>query len=131
VRRRRRRVKTKASDFNGLAFSKGILHRAACEEELTEAEKARRRQVRRWVIAREKGECRCCRELFGRMTAIQSMHEVRPRSIGGEISLENSIGVCGSGTTGCHGELQANRIRCEKLTPAGAEGPLRFFKEAA
>jgi hypothetical protein len=90
-------------------------------------------RVRRQVIARERGECRCCREFYRRLRAIQSMHEIVPRSIvdpaTGQLgirSLENSIGVCGSGTTGCHGALQRRAITCEKLTPAGAEGPLRF-----
>lgn len=43
------------------------------------------------------------------------MHEDRPKSLFGNrneaISLENSLAVCGSGTTGCHGHLQAKRIK--------------------
>ncbi len=33
-----------------------------------------------------------------------------PRSLGGKVSRKNSIALCGSGTTGCHGLIQAHRI---------------------
>jgi hypothetical protein len=122
-KKRRRRG---ASSFDGFTFSKGIAKREAEEDAISAEETARRRRVRDDIVAREKGECRCCREFFKRLRPIESMHEIEPRSIGGAVSTENSIGVCGSGTTGCHGALQANRIRCEKLTPAGANGKLRF-----
>lgn len=62
--------------------------------------------VRLAVFERERNMCRCC----GHRKA-DSMHEIRPRSLGGKVSLENSIAVCGSGTTGCHGHLQGHRIR--------------------
>jgi hypothetical protein len=54
--------------------------------------------------------CACC---LGR--GAQSMHEDKPRStFGGNVfkavTVENSIPVCGSGTTGCHGFLQKKQI---------------------
>ena len=61
--------------------------------------------VRAFVFGRERGICRCCRR-----RPADSMHELRPRSLGGLISHKNSVAVCGSGTTGCHGMLQARRI---------------------
>ena len=62
--------------------------------------------IRLAVFERDRNLCRCC----GHRKA-ESMHEIRPRSLGGKVSLENSIGSCGSGTTGCHGLMQAHRIR--------------------
>jgi hypothetical protein len=38
------------------------------------------------------------------------MHEVKPRSLGGTISIDNSIACCGSGTTGCHGFAQRHEF---------------------
>lgn len=54
--------------------------------------------------------CACCR--FRRA---QTMHEIKPESVGGVASAENSIPVCGTGTTGCHGYLQQNAIRVEQI----------------
>jgi hypothetical protein len=41
------------------------------------------------------------------------MHEVKPRSLGGKISLENSIAVCGELGTGheCHGLAQRREMK--------------------
>lgn len=127
-RPRRRRV---GSNFEGLAIPKGATARRKAEAEAEAIEAARVRAVRDQVFDRERGECRCCREFYGRRRAAGSMHEIRPRSIGGEVSLENSIAVCGSGTSGCHGELQSYRIKVEKLTDAGAQGALRFYRDGS
>ena len=61
--------------------------------------------VRVYVFGRERDLCRCCRK-----RPADSMHELRFRSLGGKVSRANSIAVCGSGTTGCHGHLQGLRI---------------------
>lgn len=53
--------------------------------------------------------CRCCLQ-----RAAESVHEIKPKGMGGNphaVSLENSVHVCGSGTTGCHGHLQAHCIK--------------------
>jgi hypothetical protein len=63
------------------------------------------RDVRTYVFARERGICRCC----GRMAA-ESLHELTFRSLGGIVSKENSIAVCGDGTRGCHAKLQRHEI---------------------
>jgi hypothetical protein len=53
--------------------------------------------------------CACC---LGRRA--ESMHEIRSAGAVGSrvkaVSLDNSIPVCGSGTTKCHGYLQHHRI---------------------
>lgn len=77
--------------------------------------------VRMFVFARERNICRCCRA-----RPADSMHEMRPRSLGGKVSRQNSIAVCGSGTTGCHGLLQAHRIDIRTDIANGAMGPLSF-----
>jgi hypothetical protein len=64
--------------------------------------------VRAYVFAREQLVCRCCG-----IRAAESMHEIRPRSLGGKVSRENSIAVCGSGTTMCHGYLQSHEVSVE------------------
>ena len=62
-------------------------------------------EIRRQVFERERGMCRCCG-----VRPAESMHEIRPRSLGGKVSLENSIAVCGDGVRGCHGRLQRHEI---------------------
>lgn len=74
--------------------------------------RAKRRQatyvdeVRVYVFGRERNICRCCR-----FREAHSMHEIRFRSLGGKISKSNSIAVCGTGTTLCHGLLQQGQIQ--------------------
>ena len=69
------------------------------------ARKAAVAVVRPQIFEESGGYCICCGLRFA-----QSMHEVKPKSKGGWVSVENSIPVCGSGTTGCHGMLQRNEI---------------------
>ena len=61
--------------------------------------------VRPAIFDKAHNVCVCCRR-----RPAQSMHEVKPKSLGGQVSMDNSIPVCGSGTTGCHGYLQQNKI---------------------
>lgn len=82
------------------------------------------RTIRAQVFDRDNGRCRCC--LRRRAT---SLHELRPRSLGGHRSTENSVALCGSGTTGCHGLLQRHEI--EPVGPSfdgrvDANGPIWF-----
>lgn len=56
------------------------------------------------------------------------MHELVFRSLGGKVSRTNSVAVCGSGTTGCHGHLQGHRIAFVDWG-MGAEGPLTFHPQ--
>lgn len=54
--------------------------------------------------------CVCCRR-----RRAESMHEMKPESTGGIASELNSVPVCGSGTTGCHGHLQRHNIYGERI----------------
>lgn len=77
-------------------------------------------EMRLYVFARERNLCRCCR-----LRPAESMHEIRPRSLGGKVSKTNSIALCGSGTTGCHGFCQTHQIAVFCLS-VGAEGDVLF-----
>lgn len=89
------------------------------------AERIRIAAVRLAVFDREGGRCRCCVT-----RAAESLHELKPRSLGGDVSTANSIALCGSGTTGCHGYLTRHEIAVSDLleleSPISALRPLRF-----
>lgn len=84
------------------------------------------RGIHDYVFGREKDICRICRS-----RTAESMHELRFRSLGGKRSKRNSVAVCGSGTTGCHGFAQRNEItyRFEDVE-LGAEGTVIFTPES-
>ncbi len=77
--------------------------------------------VRAYIIGRERNVCRCCRVRVG-----QSMHELRPRSLGGKVSRKNSVWVCGDGVQGCHGLIQRHEIVAD-YREDGAEGVIYFL----
>jgi hypothetical protein len=77
-------------------------------------------EVRMYVFARERGLCRICR-----CRRSESMHELRFRSLGVKIHIRNSVCVCGSGTTGCHGLAQTLQVKYI-MGPEGAEGTITF-----
>lgn len=56
--------------------------------------------VRERVFERDKNRCRVCQK------PAEEMHEIRFRSLGGLVSLSNSIAVCRS----CHRDLQQIRL---------------------
>lgn len=74
--------------------------------------------IKRAVQERDHHTCRVC----GKPS--QSVHEIHSRGAGGDVSLENSVAVCGSGTTGCHGKLQRYEIT---VIGRNANGKLRFL----
>lgn len=79
---------------------------------------AQTKAIRLAVFDREQAICRCCR-----IRVADSMHEIVPRSLGGKVSTQNSVALCGSGTTGCHGLCQSYRVL---IHGRDANGPLRF-----
>jgi hypothetical protein len=107
-------------DWGALAISKGEPRKR------TKARRERQQRkitkdVRAYVFVRENYTCRCCH-----LRPAESMHEIKPRSLRGDISKKNSIAVCGSGTTGCHGFLQSHRVLAF-MSSTGAEGTIRFY----
>lgn len=77
--------------------------------------------IRKYVFARERNICRCCR-----CRPAESRHELQFRSLGGKVSRTNCVAVCGSGTTGCHGFLQRLRIAWGAASIRRAEDTLYF-----
>lgn len=81
---------------------------------------ARRRATRQeWasIIAAKRGPCRICGRTWVRM----NYHHLIPRSLGGHDTEPNIVPLCGSGTEGCHGSVEARapialRILASKLT---------------
>lgn len=80
--------------------------------------------VRVYVFGRERNVCRCCRK-----RRAESMHELKFRSQGGNVSKKNSVAVCGDGVRGCHGLLQRHEIDYF-AGPAGAEAVLTFWPKS-
>jgi len=83
------------------------------------------KKVREKVIYRDRESCRRC----GRWADGGSIHHRRPRGMGGTsdpvVNLPaNLVLLCGSGTTGCHGWVEANRVQAREdgwLVPMGVD----------
>lgn len=87
----------------------------------------REAEVRVYVFARERDICRCCRK-----RRADSRHELRFRSLGGKVTRQNCVAVCGDGVNGCHGFLQRNAITFAFVDDAlGAEHTLIFQPRTA
>lgn len=73
----------------------------------------------------------CC-ERCGRYAEGGSIHHRRPRKMGGSRnpvtnSAVNGVLLCGSGTTGCHGDVESNRLQAIEdgwIVPAHADPTL-------
>ena len=66
------------------------------------------------VLRRAGGYCERCGQSVANTPA--SVHHRRPRGMGGAKTPDihtaaNQVLLCGSGTTGCHGEIESNRER--------------------
>lgn len=57
---------------------------------------------RRIRLAHKGSGCRVCREPW------DSLHHLYPRGQGGDDCYENMVPLCGSGTSGCHGLVEAH-----------------------
>lgn len=73
------------------------------EPRVKRAKNAGEGRTRQLVAARSGGWCEAC----GIMRAA-SVHHRRKRSQGGPWSPSNCVHVCGDGTRGCHGWVEAN-----------------------
>lgn len=76
-----------------------------------------RRVTKAAVFARDKGKCRVCGDVA------HEMHELRFRSLGGKVSLENSVAVCNFRGRNCHRLLQT---LCIDVEGTDANGRLIF-----
>ena len=56
--------------------------------------------------------CVVCGEPVG------SAHHILPRSRSGDDCAENLVGLCGSGTTGCHGKVEAGDRETRRVLAA-------------
>lgn len=77
------------------------------ERQLSRGERRYTRKVaspKRWqqIIDAKRGPCKVCGATSG-----VSYHHLIPRSQGGSDSESNVVPLCGSGTTGCHGRIEA------------------------
>lgn len=72
------------------------------------------RRTRQLVLERDLHQCVRCGKYLGPLDDY-SIHHRRPRGMGGSRDPEtdqpaNLLTLCGSGTTGCHGAVEAHRI---------------------
>jgi 5-methylcytosine-specific restriction endonuclease McrA len=95
-----------------------IVTRKQAKGKQERAESKQVKAIRAAVFERDRYLCRCC----GHRPA-ESMHEIRPRSLGGKVSMTNSIALCGDGTRGCHGYITRHEVR---VMGKDAERPLSF-----
>lgn len=78
-----------------------------------------------WEILRRAkgGPCRLCNTGFG-----VSLHHLVPRSLGGDDLPWNLVSLCGSGTTGCHGLVEArDPVTLAKLRAALEEPEIAYI----
>ncbi len=66
--------------------------------------------TRALVAARALGGCERCGRSVTSLWDGWSIHHRLPRGRGGQNSPENLIFLCGSGTTGCHGLIESERL---------------------
>jgi len=66
--------------------------------------------------------CRTC------WAPAESLHHLLPRSLGGDDVADNLVGLCGSGTTGCHGKVEArNPFYLAKLAEYLSDGEYSYL----
>jgi 5-methylcytosine-specific restriction endonuclease McrA len=57
------------------------------------------------IRAKKASSCRLCGT-----TENVNAHHLIPRSLGGVWTESNIVGLCGSGTTGCHGDIEHHHL---------------------
>lgn len=65
--------------------------------------------------------CRICGEPF------QSLHHIFPRGKGGDDVIVNLAPLCGSGTTGCHGRIEARDAKAREALRANLTEANRWY----
>lgn len=117
---RRRRKPRRRIDYSLLPLGKGPTRTQVKARKRT-ARRALVADIRAYVFGRERSLCRACR-----LRRADSMHELKPRSLGGTVSKRNSVALCGDGVAGCHGLITRHELQSE-AGPLGAEGTLTFI----
>jgi hypothetical protein len=109
-------------DYSGFAFPKSGTPRVLEKRESVKAKEKAERAIKAQVRKRDP-HCRVC--LYRPSSEV---HELVPRSVGGEVSLFNSVGVCAGRNSGlCHQLLQQHAISYAFLQPGrGADGKMTF-----
>lgn len=80
---------------------------------------------RDWEVLRSEklGPCRCCGNTYG-----VSLHHLVPRSQGGDDLPWNLVPLCGSGTSGHHGKVEArDKISRHELRKSLTDGELGYI----
>jgi 5-methylcytosine-specific restriction endonuclease McrA len=94
-------------DFKAAPSAGGVGRKKPQANKRTDASPARKAEIH----AKKCRECRLCGTTF-----CVNAHHLIPRSLGGIWTESNIVGLCGSGTTGCHGLVEArNRTACHVL----------------
>lgn len=70
-----------------------------------------RADLKDWETMREMlaQPCQVCGDCFRTAWVAKSLHHIVPRSQGGDDVPENLAVLCGHGTVGCHGDVEARR----------------------
>jgi 5-methylcytosine-specific restriction endonuclease McrA len=79
-------------------------------------------KLRALVLERDGYACARCRQLL--QGNYYSLHHRLPRGRGGKHTAENLVTLCGSGTMGCHGDVESHRQKATDdgwLVPSGFE----------
>lgn len=89
--------------------------------------KANRREWER-LRARKIGPCRVCGKTKRKIKI--TLHHLVPRSLGGDDFEDNLVPLCGDGTTGCHGLIEAHHPRaCASLRRALTVEEVAYISE--
>ncbi|MDQ2877145.1 MAG: hypothetical protein M3Y33_20990, partial [Actinomycetota bacterium] len=92
------------------------------------------RAVRALVLARDGHRCARCGRPCGPGIAPYSLQHRKARGVGGDSSPPGLVLLCGTATTGCHGEVESRRFpadqakgyRLESWQDPAAEGVMYF-----
>src|SRR5882724_10345243 len=100
-----------------MASSSCFRSHGACSLSAPDPRPAKRHKadIDEWKILRKLklGPCRVCECVFG---VEIGLHHLIPRSLGGSDVPDNLVPLCGSGTTGCHGAVEARTlVACQLL----------------
>ena len=91
------------------------------------------------VLNRDRWACARCGRPAGPATGTYSIQHRKARGVGGGNSLCNLLLLCGSATTGCHGEVEARQdphdqlagYRLESWQDPAAEGVMYFSESGS